>query len=198
MATSKTAVLVNYKKAGTQPPIFVAGTFSEPSWQPQEMTYTTDLDGEHSFSSEVMVEPGKEHQFKIKVGHGEWWVLSENHPVGMQPYALEQTVNRANPPFPLTVTDEAGNKNNILAVPEAVSVGEDNQPPEQAQDAPSNSSGAASAKTSDAELLAVEATTSRPRTPVQVVANTAAEVADTAEQLDRVWKASYILISWRS
>ncbi|KAM5351510.1 hypothetical protein ACJ41O_004233 [Fusarium nematophilum] len=94
----KTAFSITYKKAGTSPPVFLAGSFSDPQWELQEMQYTRDEDGEHTFQSEVMVEAGKDYQFKLRVGEGDWWVLAENYPVA---------------------TDGSGNQNNLLSVPDA-------------------------------------------------------------------------------
>lgn len=88
-------VTVRYSKPGTQPPIYLAGSFS--AWQPEEMQYTTDANNEHEFYKEVEVEPGKEYQYKFRLGHvGDWWILNEDSP---------------------TVTDDIGNKNNLLSIP---------------------------------------------------------------------------------
>lgn len=53
-------------------------------------------DLEFEFYTEVHVQVGKEYQFKFRIGEGDWWVLDEEHP---------------------TVTDDAGNRNNLLLVP---------------------------------------------------------------------------------
>ncbi|KAM0434410.1 hypothetical protein ACHAPT_003506 [Fusarium lateritium] len=89
---------ITYRKPGTSPPIFLAGSFSDPEWELQEMEYTTDEDGEHTFRSKVTVEAHQDYQFKLRIGHGDWWVLAENYPV---------------------VTDDSGNQNNLLNVPES-------------------------------------------------------------------------------
>ncbi|KAF7563827.1 hypothetical protein G7046_g330 [Stylonectria norvegica] len=96
MAASKMPFTITYRKPGTSPPIFLAGSFSEPEWQPQEMDCVTGDDGEHDFKAQINVEPGKEYQFKVRIGEGDWWALAENYPV---------------------VTDETGNQNNLLMVP---------------------------------------------------------------------------------
>ncbi|KAM0559582.1 hypothetical protein ACHAPJ_004106 [Fusarium lateritium] len=92
----KTPLTITYKKPGTAPPIFLAGSFSDPQWEPQEMGYTTDQHGEHTFQANVMVEAGQDYQFKLRIGHGDWWVLAENYP---------------------TATDDSGNENNVISVP---------------------------------------------------------------------------------
>ena len=79
-ARKKSAVVVTYSKPGTQPPIYLAGSFSE--WQPQEMQCTADELGEYRFTKEVEVEEGNEYQYKFRVGEGDWWLLNENEPTG--------------------------------------------------------------------------------------------------------------------
>ena len=83
MAPKTVPVTVKYSKPGTQPHIYLAGSFSEPQWQPQEMLFTTDAEGEHEFYKEVRVEEGKEYQYKFRIGLGDWWVLNEESPTGM-------------------------------------------------------------------------------------------------------------------
>lgn len=93
MASSKGTAKITYYKPGTQPPIYVAGTFSSPPWIAHEMDYTTDNDGEHTFVREITGEPGSKIQFKFRIGPGDWWVLHEGLP---------------------TVEDSAGNLNHEL------------------------------------------------------------------------------------
>ncbi|KEZ42639.1 hypothetical protein SAPIO_CDS5892 [Scedosporium apiospermum] len=99
--TGKVPITLSYRKPGTQPPLFVAGTFTEPPWTAQEMSYTIGSDGEHAFSHTCKVEPGSEIQYKFRVGTGNWWALNEDAP---------------------TVTDSAGNQNNVLKAPSLVEV----------------------------------------------------------------------------
>ena len=82
MSPNHVAVTIQYAKPGTQPPIFVAGSFSDPAWQPQEMEYTVDANGEHTYTKEVHIEPAKEYQYKFRMGGGDWWVLNEDSPTG--------------------------------------------------------------------------------------------------------------------
>lgn len=89
-------VTITYQKPGTKPPIYVAGTFSDPAWQPEEMEYYLNSDGEHVFKKDLQVKPGSKIHYKFRVGDGDWWVLDDDTP---------------------TVTDAAGNKNNELEVP---------------------------------------------------------------------------------
>ncbi|ESZ92643.1 hypothetical protein SBOR_6977 [Sclerotinia borealis F-4128] len=96
MADQKTSVVIKYSKPGTAPPIYLAGSFPDSPWQPQEMEYTNDSVDRYIFSKEVEVEEGKEYQYKFRLGDGEWWMSDEDAP---------------------TVTDEVGNQNNLLTVP---------------------------------------------------------------------------------
>jgi hypothetical protein len=82
MAAQKVLVAVTYSKPGIQPPIYLAGTFSHPPWQPQEMQHTINEQGEYAFTKEVEVEEGKEYQYKFRVGEGDWWLLNEDAPSG--------------------------------------------------------------------------------------------------------------------
>jgi hypothetical protein len=96
MASSKVSAAITYEKPGTQPPMYVAGTFSDPPWEAHEMDYDTDDKGEHTFSQKVEGEPGSKIQYKFRVGPGNWWVLHEGMP---------------------TVTDINGNTNHELEIP---------------------------------------------------------------------------------
>lgn len=83
MASPTVTVTVKYSKPGTQPPVYLAGSFSDPAWQPQEMEHTTNADGEHEYHKDVQVEKGKEYQYKFRLGPGDWWTLNEDAPTGM-------------------------------------------------------------------------------------------------------------------
>ncbi|KAF5641306.1 hypothetical protein F52700_3372 [Fusarium sp. NRRL 52700] len=93
---SKMPCTIAYKKPGTSPPVFLAGSFTDPQWQLEEMEYTTDQNGDHVFQSEVMLEPDQDYQFKLRIGHDNW-ALAENYP---------------------TATDDSGNQNNVVRAPE--------------------------------------------------------------------------------
>ena len=77
-----TKATIKYAKPGTQPPIYLAGSFSNPPWIPLPMQYTTDEHNEHEFFKEVAVEEGHDYQYKFRIGEGDWWMLNENSPVG--------------------------------------------------------------------------------------------------------------------
>jgi hypothetical protein len=102
MATPKMPLTITYRHFGTQPPIFIAGEFSDPPWEPQEMEYTTDEAGEHTFKKQLLAAPGSEVQYKFRVGTGDWWVLNEDAPTAM---------------------DAGGFLNNVAEVPTATEYG---------------------------------------------------------------------------
>lgn len=83
MAEKKVPITIVYQAPQTQPPLFVAGSFSNPQWVPQEMDYTTDEDGKITFSKKFDVEPDSKIQYKFRVGPGDWWVLDESAPTGI-------------------------------------------------------------------------------------------------------------------
>lgn len=90
------SVTIRYEHPGAQPPIYLAGSFSQPEWQPQEMEHTAKGDNEYEFRKDVRVEEGKEYQYKFRIGEGHWWTLDEDAPV---------------------VTDNVGNRNNVFRAP---------------------------------------------------------------------------------
>ncbi|KAI9824957.1 MAG: hypothetical protein M1826_007209 [Phylliscum demangeonii] len=90
----ESVVSLRYAKAGTQPPVFVAGSFTLPAWQPREMPFSRREDGEYAFEIEMKVPPGT-WQYKYRLGPGDWWVLDEKAEKGF---------------------DAQGNENNVIVV----------------------------------------------------------------------------------
>lgn len=90
----KQDVKITFSKPGTQPPVYVTTSLSEPQWQPVEMHNTQKEEGEYEFWHEFEAEPG-EYQYKFRLGPGDWWVLDEKSQ---------------------TVEDGSGNRNNLLVV----------------------------------------------------------------------------------
>lgn len=82
MPSKKVSVILTYANSGVQPPVFLAGTFSEPAWHPWEMDFTTDENGEHRFHREVQVDEGGEFEYKFRIGNGDWWDVNEEAPTG--------------------------------------------------------------------------------------------------------------------
>lgn len=83
MPASRVPFTITYRKQGTSSPVFLAGSFTDPPWLPQKMQPELGEDGQSTFKAQIHVEPGKEYQFKFKIGDGEWWVLDEDTPIGM-------------------------------------------------------------------------------------------------------------------
>lgn len=81
-AVSKVPVAITFHKSGTQPPVFIAGTFSDSLWEPQEMGFTVDEAGEYTYTKTVHLTPGAHIQYKFRIGLGDWWVLNEDAPTG--------------------------------------------------------------------------------------------------------------------
>jgi hypothetical protein len=81
-ADNKTSVTVSYRKRGLGPPVFVAGSFSDPKWEPQEMHCVIDESGEHHFTIQIPVEPGRQYHYKFKLGSRDDWVLDEHATLG--------------------------------------------------------------------------------------------------------------------
>lgn len=79
----KIPVTITHRAQGIQPPLFVAGTFSDPQWVPHEMECAAENDGVNVFSQRLEVEPESKIQYKFRVGHGDWWMLNEDAPTGM-------------------------------------------------------------------------------------------------------------------
>ncbi|GME61535.1 hypothetical protein GTA08_BOTSDO00663 [Neofusicoccum parvum] len=97
LSRPKVPVTITFSVPGTHPPVYVASSLTNPSWQPVEM----DLKDERTASGDLVfekkfdaVESG-EYQYKFRLGHGDWWVCDESAPI---------------------VCDDAGNRNNLLTV----------------------------------------------------------------------------------
>ncbi|POR34082.1 Uncharacterized protein TPAR_05685 [Tolypocladium paradoxum] len=177
MATPAAAlVTISFRRPGLQPPVFVAGSFSDPAWQPRQMQCLADGTGENHFTAQVSVRPGQEYRFKFKVGDSSDWLLDEHSSIA---------------------TDEQGNKTNVLKVPMTGGTAGQLQPPLEATEKERGSSPhpglrgtvggtSAPAKSHLSKALHIDSSTQREgsRTPIEVVARTAAEVADTTARLD--------------
>lgn len=73
-------VTITYSKPGTVSPVFVAGSFSSPPWEPHQL----HQEGEESsgtFSKTFVIDPGT-YQYKFRLGTGDWWVLDETKEKG--------------------------------------------------------------------------------------------------------------------
>lgn len=83
MASSDTPFTVTYHKHGVEPPVYLAGSFSNPPWEPQKMQHSKTSNGEHLFSREVRGVAGRGYEIKFRIGDGNWWVYDEQKPIGM-------------------------------------------------------------------------------------------------------------------
>lgn len=80
MADNTLPVTINFASPGSQPPVYVAGEFTD--WDPEEMDYSIH-EGEHRFRKDFTVKSGISYQYKFRLGPGDWWVLDETAPIGM-------------------------------------------------------------------------------------------------------------------
>ncbi|CAK7232728.1 hypothetical protein SCUCBS95973_008356 [Sporothrix curviconia] len=157
MAKDDTAVEITYRSSDLQPPLWVAGSFSNPPWTPFEMQHRTAANGEHIFTRAIHVKPGTAVQYKFRVGSGDWWVLDESVP---------------------TVTDDMGNRNNLLRVNEFKGA-DVHSPPTPPPDSPVLQAGDLAVPG-----LQVPGDLSRSNASTPSFVRTTMEVADTAAQLD--------------
>ena len=82
MASPQVHVKLSYRRNDTVPPVYVAGNFSNPPWQPLEMDVTKGEDGQNLFSKDIDVDEGFEIQYKFRIGSGDWWVVDETVETG--------------------------------------------------------------------------------------------------------------------
>jgi len=82
MENEQISVTITYRKEGTQPPLYIAGSFSEPPWNPQEMDHHIDESGERVFEKVIAAKKGSTLQYKFRLGPGDWWILDEDMPTG--------------------------------------------------------------------------------------------------------------------
>ncbi|GAP88513.1 putative pt repeat family protein [Rosellinia necatrix] len=185
MSASKVSLTFTFHRKGVQPPLFVAGSFSNPPWQPIEMDATVDQHGDFIFTKQVMVAENSMIQYKFRHASGDWWALD---------------------PDADTVTDDNGNLNSLLRSP-AIFATQGTTPVLDIRDAQSQNTTAshvskipgaaerpvASAKRQimdtdivdiDSPRKLVEDNTSRhlPLTPIEEATNTISEAAGTAFQ----------------
>ncbi|KAL8785303.1 MAG: hypothetical protein Q9213_003448 [Squamulea squamosa] len=96
-------VRLSFASPGARPPIYVAGSFTVPEWQPHELEYlvlehdktVADNRTSYVFHRNFNVPVGA-HHYKFRLGHeGDWWVCDNSTEI---------------------VTDALGNQNNLLVV----------------------------------------------------------------------------------
>ena len=85
----KHTVRISLQSPGTKPPVYIAGSFTDPSWDPLEMEYrprSQEKDREPSNELEfygMYNVPEGNHQYKFRLGDGDWWVCDESSETGM-------------------------------------------------------------------------------------------------------------------
>ena len=120
-SSPKQLVKITYSSPDIQPPVYVAGAFTDPPWQPCEMKCVKPVQDpnvdpqakpDYTFSKEFEVTGGR-WQYKFRLGPGDWWVCDEAAEIGwLLILALDFVVL-----LTLLVIDDAGNRNNVLIVP---------------------------------------------------------------------------------
>ncbi|KAH7037900.1 uncharacterized protein B0I36DRAFT_359531 [Microdochium trichocladiopsis] len=81
MSASQVTAEFAFHKPGTQPPVYIAGSFTDPPWQPHEMEAAKRDDGEYIFKRSWPVKGGIDIQYKYRIGNGDCWVLDEGEQV---------------------------------------------------------------------------------------------------------------------
>lgn len=77
---------------GAQPPVFIAGSFTDPPWQVQEMDHMLEkpkgvdpnsqpVGPHYRFIKNINVREGR-WQYKFRFGPGDWWVCDEGTEIG--------------------------------------------------------------------------------------------------------------------
>ncbi|KAI1128539.1 hypothetical protein F5Y10DRAFT_265039 [Nemania abortiva] len=187
MSSRKVPLTFTFHRSGVHPPLFVAGTFSKPPWQPLEMDASIDQHGDFIFTKRVMVNECSEVQYKFRHASGDWWALD---------------------PDADTVTDVNGNVNSLLYSPSQHAAEETtlaheiratkfqdtaaSRNPDISKDMEAFMAAAPirnlHTETTDPnmskETIEKQGLRRMSNTPIEEVANTAAEVADTASHLD--------------
>lgn len=111
-------VTVNYASPGARPPVYIAGSFSSPPWQPQELDFVEDESGnslekkEYKFFAHLQLEEGQ-WEYKFRLGNGNWWVCDDSTETGETTFVI--IMGRMKTKSWL-VFDKSGNENNLLVV----------------------------------------------------------------------------------
>ncbi|KAI6247173.1 hypothetical protein HI914_05023 [Erysiphe necator] len=85
---------IGFTSKEAKPPVFIAGTFTNPPWQPLKMeSFERKGPDEYKFEIRLDLPRGQDYQYKFRLGREDHWNLNEEEPI---------------------VKDEAGNRNNLL------------------------------------------------------------------------------------
>lgn len=189
MASTRIPAVITYHKPGTQPPLFVAGTFSHPPWQPYEMEHSTREDGEFDFKKEVYGEPGSRIEYKFRIGDGDWWVLKDDGPVVTDSSGITNHVLEFKPQQEqVQSTEQLAQRCNEMLISSCARLsGEQSESPHDSQSRQNADDGKplsyAQAAANRLQSSTDAADPDRSGTGTPIFARTAAEVADSAELL---------------
>ncbi len=104
------STVITFTKPDVQPPVYIAGGFTD--WAPVEMQCESSQSGQNKFTHTTELQPG-EHQYKFRLGPGDWWVLDESAPTGQYHIYLLSKIQLAD----IRIADDgSGNINNALSV----------------------------------------------------------------------------------
>ena len=104
------STVITFTKPDVQPPVYIAGGFTD--WSPVEMQCESSQSGQNKFTHTTELQPG-EHQYKFRLGPGDWWVLDESAPTGQYHIYLLSKIQLAD----IRIADDgSGNINNALSV----------------------------------------------------------------------------------
>ncbi|KAL8914515.1 MAG: hypothetical protein Q9171_000868 [Xanthocarpia ochracea] len=114
-------VTISFVGPGARPPVYVAGSFTVPEWQPHELGHlvlehdTTVADDRISYVFRRTFDvPQGTYQYKFRLGHeGDWWVCDDSVQTGTK---IEYSFHRCILLISHPVTDALGNQNNRLVV----------------------------------------------------------------------------------
>ncbi|KAM3469177.1 hypothetical protein MY5147_007257 [Beauveria neobassiana] len=81
--------------------IFIAGTFSKPAWLLQEMQRSAPSENPNTHSISVTVEPGKEYQYRFKLGREGRWAVDEQKPIVKSVLGTKSNILRVKEPSKL-------------------------------------------------------------------------------------------------
>ncbi|ATY60898.1 hypothetical protein CCM_02610 [Cordyceps militaris CM01] len=84
--------------APCQGPLFIAGTFSQPAWLLQEMHPSTPSGKTNTYSICVMVEPGKEYQYRFRQGRDGPWAVDDQKPIVKSALGTKSNILRVKEP----------------------------------------------------------------------------------------------------
>ena len=80
-------VEISFQSPGTKPPVYLAASFTEPPWHPNEMNHRPASERKETESNDLEFfstyqVPEGNHQYKFRLGNGDWWVCDESAETG--------------------------------------------------------------------------------------------------------------------